>query len=385
MNFDLSAEQELLRDSVRKLMERHAPKEKLRAWDNARMFPDEIYQAWVEAGLLQLPFPIEDGGLGGDAVDVALVVEEISRCSTDLSMAYSSAVFCGLNVLRKGTEEQKAYWLPRIMHGTSRLLISISEPGAGSDVAAMTTSAVRDGDDFVINGQKLWTTGAGLNGGVLSVYLKTDRVAASRKGFSLFLVDNDAPGVELRKLDMLGRRCTGTYEVFFSNVRVPADRLVGGEGGGWDCLMSGLQLERAVSAASSCGGAQAIVDLAARYAQERKQFGQPIGSFQSISHTIAEMQTAVDAARMLMLRAVWLVSQERDALREITEAKLFASETYVTVAGKGVQIMGAYGLSNEYEMERYFRDARSSTIAAGTSETLRGLIARLIGLKAQSS
>lgn len=383
MNFDFTAEQELLRDSVRKLMERHVPKEKLRAWDNARTFPDEVYRAWIEAGLLQLPFPTEHGGLGGDAVDVALVVEEISRSSTDLSMAYSSAVFCGLNILRKGTEKQKAYWLPRIMEGTSRMLISISEPGAGSDVAAMTTSAVRDGEDFVVNGQKLWTTGAGLKGGVLSVYLKTDRAAAPRNGFSFFLIDNDAPGVELRKLDMLGRRCTGTYEVFFSNVRVSADRLVGGEGGGWDCLMSGLQLERAVSAASSCGGAQAIVDLAARYAQERKQFGQPIGAFQAIGHAIADMQTAVDAARMLMLRAVWLVSQGRDALREITEAKLFASETYVSVAGKGVQIMGAYGLNNEYEMERYFRDARSATIAAGTSETLRSLIARLMGLKAR--
>ncbi len=383
MDFDFSAEQELLRDSVRKLMERHASKEKLRAWDNARTFPDELYQAWAEAGLLQLPFPTEYGGLGGDAVDVALVVEEISRCSTDLSMAYSSAVFCGLNILRKGTEEQKAYWLPRIMAGSSRMLISISEPGAGSDVAAMTTSAARDGGDYIINGQKLWTTGAGLKGGVLSVYLKTDRAAAARKGFSLFLVDNDAPGVELRKLDMLGRRCTGTYEVFFSNVRVSADRLVGGEGGGWDCLMSGLQLERAVSAASSCGGAQAIVDLAARYAQERRQFGQPIGSFQAVAHAIADMQTAVDAARMLMLRAVWLASQGRDALREITEAKLFASETYVSVAGKGVQIMGAYGLNNEYEMERCFRDARSATIAAGTSETLKNLIARLMGLKQQ--
>jgi len=385
MNFDLSAEQGLLRDSVRKLMERHVSKEKLRAWDNARSFPDEVYLAWIEAGLLRLPFPTEYGGLGGDAVDVALVVEEISKVSTDLCMAYSSAVFCGLNILRKGTEEQKAYWLPRIMDGTSRLLISISEPGAGSDVGAMTTSAIRDGEGYIVNGQKLWTTGAGLKGGVLSVYLKTDRAAMHRRGLSLFLIDNDAPGVELRKLDMLGRRCTGTYEVFFSNVRVPADRLIGGEGGGWDCLMSGLQLERAISAASSCGGAQAIVDLATRYSQERAQFGRPIGSFQAIGHAIADMQTAVDAARMLMLRAAWLVAQGRDALREISEAKLFASETYVTVANKGVQIMGAYGLNNEYEMERYFRDARSATIAAGTSETLRNLIARLMGLKAPSS
>lgn len=382
MNFDYSEEQELLRDSVRKLMGRHVAKEEIRAWDDARRFPEEVYRAWVEAGLLQLPFPVEYGGLGGDVIDVALVVEEISKISADLCMAYSSAIFCGLNILRKGSDEQKEHWLPRIMDGKSKFLISISEPGAGSDVEAMKTFAVQDDDGYIVNGQKLWTTGAGLKDGVLSVYLKTDRTVSRREGLSLLLIDNDSPGVELRKLDMLGRRCVGTYEVFFSNVRVSADRLIGGKGGGWDCLMSGLQLERAISAASSCGGAQAIVDLASRYAQERIQFGQPIGAFQSIGHAIADMQTAVDAARMLMLRAVWLVSQGRDSLREITEAKLFASETYVKVAGQGVQIMGAYGLCNEYDMERHFRDARSATIAAGTSETLRNLIAKLLGLRA---
>lgn len=381
MDFDLSEEQQLLVSSISTLMQRHAPEERLRAWDQARAFPEELYRAWVEAGLLQLPFPAEYGGLGGDAMDMALAVEAISRISTDLSMNYSSTVFCGLNILRKGTEAQKQTWLPRIMSGAVKHAISISEPGAGTDVSAMTTHARRDGDAYVVNGQKLWNTGAGLKDAVLNVYLRTNRAAPLREGMSLLLVDNDTPGVELRKLDMLGRRCTGTYEVFFNDVRVPAERLVGGEGGGWDCLMSGLQLERAVSAASSCGGAQAVVDIAAAYARERHQFGVPIGSFQAIAHTVAEMQTAVDAARMLMLRAVFLVTKGRDALREITEAKLFASETFVKVAGQGVQIMGAYGLSAEYAMERHYRDARSATIAAGTSETLRSLVAGLMGLK----
>ena len=385
MDFDLSEEQEAMRDSVAKLMARCAPQEKLRQWDAQRSFPYEVYQAWVEAGLLQLPFPVEYGGLGGSALDMAIVVDELSRTSTDLCMVYSSAVFCGLNILRKGSEEQKAYWLPRVMDGRNKFAISISEPGAGSDVGAMEAAATRHGQGYRVNGQKLWNTGAGLKDCVLSVYLKTDKSVSYRQGMSLLLIDNDTPGINLRKLDMLGRRCAGTYEVFFADVEVAADRLVGGEGGGWDCLMSGLQLERAVSAASSCGGAQAVVDLARSYAQERIQFGQPIGAFQAVGHTIASMQTELDAARLLTMKAAWLVSKERDALREITEAKLLASETYAKLANQGVHIMGAFGLNAEYAMERYFRDARSATIAAGTSETLRNLIGGLMGLKKTKS
>ncbi|WP_333823929.1 acyl-CoA dehydrogenase family protein [Pinisolibacter sp.] len=384
MDFDLSEEQELLCDSVARLMEREAPPERLRRWDRERVFPEELHRAWAEAGLYQMPFPVEYGGLGGDAVDVALLVEELSRHSADLCMSYSSSIFCGLNILRKGTEAQKHHWLPRLMDGRVKFAISISEPDAGSDAGAMKTHAVRTEGGWIVNGQKLWNTGAGLPDCVLSVYLKTDRTVPYRQGLSMLLIDNDAPGVELRKLDMLGRRSTGTYEVFFADVFVPDDRLVGGEGGGWDCLMSGLQLERAVSAASSCGGARAVVDLARTYAQERRQFGQPIGSFQAIGHTVAEMQTAVDAARLLTMKAAWLVAKDRDALREISEAKLFASETYARVANQGVQIMGAFGLNAEYAMERHYRDARSATIAAGTSETLRNLIAGLMGLKPAS-
>ncbi|MDB5534110.1 MAG: hypothetical protein JWO28_2425, partial [Hyphomicrobiales bacterium] len=244
------------------------------------------------------------------------------------------------------------------------------------------TFARKDGDRYIVNGQKLWNTGVGLKNTLMNAYVKTDRDAHYRKGLSLMLIENDAPGVEYRKLDMLGRRSVGTYEVFFKDVEVPADRLIGGENRGWDCMMGGLQIERAVSAAGSCGAAQAIVDLAASYAKERVQFGQPIGSFQAISHMIADMATEVDAATMLMWRAVWLVASGKDALKEITMAKLFASEVYVKVANMGVQIMGAYGLVGDYDMQRFFRDSRSATIAAGTSQTQRNLIAGLMGLKA---
>lgn len=319
--------------------------------------------------------------MGGNAIDLAIVNYEISRVSADFSMAYGGNIFCGLNILRKGTPEQVQRFLPAMMSGEIRFAIGISEPDAGSDVGAMKTFAARKDGGYVVNGQKLWTTGAGLKNTYINTYVKTNRDVHYRKGMSLLMIDKDASGVECRKLEMLGRRCIGTYEVFLRDVEVPEENLIGGENGGWDCLMDGLQIERAVSAAGSCGAAQAIVDLAATYARERVQFGQPIGSFQSIAHMVADMATEVDAATMLMWRAVWLVSQGKDALREITMAKLFASEVYAKVANMGVQIMGGYGLSAEYDMQRYFRDSRSGTIAAGTSQTQRNLIAGLMGLK----
>ena len=187
----------------------------------------------------------------------------------------------------------------------------------------------------------------------------------------------------VRKLDMLGRRCTGTYEIFLDNVRVPADRLVGTENAGWDVVLSGLQVERITSAAGNVGAAQAALDLAVDYARERKQFGRPIGSNQAIGHMLADLATEVEAARTLTWRAAWLVSQGKDALREISMAKLLSSETYVKVANQGMQVFGAFGYNMEYDMQRHYRDARSSTIAAGTSQVQRNVIAGLMGLKPQ--
>ena len=383
MNFDFTEEQEMLRHSVIKLMARHAPPDAVRKWEKDRHFPEDLYQAWVEAGLLRLPFPTEVGGLGGDALDLALVVYELSRVSTDLAMAFSGSLFCGLNILRKGSPEQHAHWLPRLLDGRVKFAIGVSEPDAGSDVGNIHTMAVRDGDRYIVNGQKLWTTGAGLKNSVICAYVKTDKTVHHRKGLSQLLIDHDAPGVELRKLGMLGRRTVGTYEVFLRDTPVAADRVIGGEGGGWDCLMGGLQYERAVSAAGNVGGAQAVLDLAVKYAGERVQFGQPIGSLQAIGHMLADMQSELEAGKLLTWRAAWLAAQNREALREITQAKLFTSEIYARHANMGVQIMGGYGLNEEFDMQRYFRDSRSATIAAGTSQTQRNLLANLMGLKSR--
>jgi alkylation response protein AidB-like acyl-CoA dehydrogenase len=383
MDFGFTEEQRMLRESVRKLLQKHAPPEYVRQHDRERTYPEELYQACAEAGLIGLPFPEEFGGAGGSLLDMTIVAEEIARVSADLVMAYTGNIFCGLNLLRKASEEQKRYWLPKLIKGEIKISISMSEPDAGSDIGAMRTVAVRDGNQWVINGQKIWASMAGARNNVISLYVKTDPKAHYRQGMSLFLVDNDTPGLTLRKLDMLGRRATGTYELIFDNVRVPPDRLVGGENKGWDVVMSGLQVERAASCAGNVGAAQGIVDLALQYAKDRKQFGRPIGANQAMAHMLADMQTEVEAARTLMWRAAWLVSTGQDALREITMAKLFTSEVYVKVANQGMQVLGGFGYCEEFDMSRLYRDARAATIAAGTSQIQRNLIANLMGLKVQ--
>ena len=383
MDFEFTQEQSLLRNSVRRMMQRLATPDTIRRLDREQAYPYDLYDAWVEMGLLRMPFPEEYGGLGGNPIDMVVIAEELSRSSFDFFTAYGGSVFCGLNIVRKGSEDQKRHWIPKLLSGAVKMSISMSEPDAGSDVGAMRTAARRDGDHWVISGQKLWATGAGARGNIINVYVKTDPKVHYRQGISLFLVDNDTPGLKLRKLEMLGRRCVGTYELFFDDVRVPADRLVGGENRGWECVLSGLQIERLASTAGHCGGAQSVVDLALQYAKDRKQFGRPIGTFQSVAHMLADMQTEVDAARMLMWRAAWMLASGRDALREISMAKLFASETYVKAANMGMQILGAYGYNMEFDMQRHFRDARSTTIGAGTSQMQRNLIAGLMGLKVQ--
>ena len=381
MDFSFTEEQRMMRESVRKAMDRIATPEYVRRLDREQAYPDELYAAWVELGLLRIPFEEKYGGLGGNVVDMVIVAEEISRKSADFFMAYAGSVFCGLNVARKGSEEQKRYWLPKLLSGEIKMSISMSEPEAGSDVGAMRTSARRDGADYLIRGQKLWATGAGAKNNVVNVYVRTDPDANIRQGMSLFLVDNTAKGLELRKLDMLGRRCTGTYELFFNDVRVPADRLVGGENKGWECILSGLQVERITSAAGSLGAAQACLELAVEYAKERKQFGRAIGTNQAIAHMLADMATEIEAARALTWRAAWMASSGQDALREISMAKLMTSEAYVKCANMGMQIFGGFGYSMEFDMQRHYRDARSATIAAGTSQIQRNIIAGLMGLK----
>jgi alkylation response protein AidB-like acyl-CoA dehydrogenase len=383
MDLEFTDEQQMLRETIEKLMDRHAPPDYVRKLDREQAYPYALYDAWIEAGILRMPFPEAYDGLGGSVIDMCIINEAISRRSADFSMAFGGSVFTGLNLVRKASEEQKRYWLPKLLSGEIKMSISMSEPDAGSDVGNLRTTAVRDGDHYVVNGSKIWATGAGAKNNVINMYVKTDPSAHYRNGISLFLIDNDTPGLEMRKLDMLGRRCVGTYEIFLKDVRVPADRLIGGENKGWDCLLSGLQVERVCAAAGAVGAARAVVDYAAQYAKERKQFGRPIGTFQAMAHMLADMDTEVAAGEALMWRAARLVAAGKEALREITMAKLFCSEAYVKVASLGMQVLGGYGYNKEFDMERMFRDSRAATVAAGSSQMQRNLLAGLMGLKVQ--
>lgn len=380
MDFSFTEEQNMLRESVRKMLDRIATPAYVRAMDEEARYPYEVYDAIVEMGLISMVFPEQYGGLGGNVIDFAIIAEELGRKSYDLMGAYGTSVFNGLNLLHNGSEAQKRHYLPRLMSGEIRMSISMTEPDAGSDAGAMRTFARREGDEWVINGQKVFSTGAGAKNNIISLYAKTDNSVHYRKGISLFLVDNTLPGIRLRKLDTLGRRSLGTYEVFFDNLRIPADCIVGEPNRGWDYMLSGLQLERLMTTAAYCGAAQDVVDQALAYAKERKQFGKPIGNFQAIAHMLADMQTEVEASRLLMLHAAWLLAQGKDALKVLSMAKLFGSEAYVRAANNGMQIMGGYGYIKEFDMQRHFRDARVTTITAGTSQVQRNLIAKLMGL-----
>ena len=380
MDFDFTEEQNMLRDSVRKMLDRIATPEYIKETDVNARYPYEVYDAFVEMGLISMAFPEEYGGLGGNVMDFAIISEELGRKSYDMLGAYATSVFNGLNLLHNGSEAQKRYFLPKLMSGEIRMSISMTEPDAGSDAGAMRATARREGNEWVINGQKVFATAAGAKNNIISVYVKTDLNVHYKDGISLFLVDNALPGVKLRKLDTLGRRSLGTYEIFFDNVRVPLDRLVGEPNRGWHYMLAGLQLERLATTAGYSGAAQNVVDQALAYACERKQFGKPIGNFQSIAHMLADMQTEVEASRLLLWHAAWQLAKGKDALKALSMAKLFGSETYVKAANTGMQIMGGYGYIMEFDMQRHYRDARSTTITAGTSQMQRNIIAKLMGL-----
>lgn len=381
MNFDYTEEQSILLDNLRRMMDTEATPEYIREHDENGLYPYEVYEAWVAMGLIGLPFPESYGGFGGNVIDMALVGEELGRKAYSFLEAYGLSVFSGLSLLNNGNEEQKKIWLPRLIKGEIRMSISMTEPDAGSDAGNMRTLATRDGNDWVINGQKVFSTAADARNNVITLYCKTDLEAPYQKGITAFLVPNDTPGVEIRRLRTFGANMLGLNEVFFDNVRISDAQRIGAVNGGWNCMLSGLLFERIVTSAGYVGNAQTVVDQALAYAKERKQFGRPIGEFQAIAHMLADMQTRVDASRMLMLRAAAKVAKGEPALREVTEAKLFGSETFVEVANQGMQILGGYSYMMEYDMQRHYRDARSTTIAAGSSQMLRNLIANTMGLK----
>jgi alkylation response protein AidB-like acyl-CoA dehydrogenase len=315
---------------------------------------------------------------------MAIITEELGKASFDVAMCYVANLQMAMVISQWAADEQKAELLPAIIAGDHRLSVSISEPDAGSDVSAISTWAERDDNHFVLNGRKAWCTGAALPNTTLAMYVRTDRHGGRRDGLSLLLVDPATPGLELRKIPTLARHILGTYDVVLSDVRVPVRNLIGPLNEGWKVLTSNLETERVLISAGYVGAAQATLDEAVEYAKERRQFGQPIGNFQALTHALADLQTEVDAARLLVYRASYLADEGRPALREAAMAKLFASETYVKAARWGMQVMAGYGFATESVMSFRYRESIVATISGGTSQIQRNAIARSMGLPVRS-
>ncbi|GLI20881.1 MULTISPECIES: acyl-CoA dehydrogenase family protein [Hyphomicrobiales] len=375
MNF-LNSEQSAWHDTVDRFMEKEITREYIRTQDEARAYPYEGYEKIAKEGWLRLLIPEDHGGYGGDIFDYALMCEGLGKFGFDFATAVLVPTFTAMNIVKFGNDAQKADYLEPFMSGARRFSISISEPSAGSDAASTRTRARRDGESYVIKGQKLWCSGAAAQNVTIQMLVRTDPETAKHRGLSVLLVPNDTAGVDIRRLPTLARRATGTTEIFLDDARVPAANLLGHEGQGWEIITDHLELERIAVSAAYVGNAQTAVSDALAYAHEREQFDRPIFDFQVIRHMLADMQTQVDAARLLVYRGAELASRHEPCAKEVAMGKLFASETLQNVSRMGMQILGGHSMLPDSDMERYFREGMQSTIGGGTSQIQRTIIAK---------
>jgi len=278
-----------------------------------------------------------------------------------------------------GTREQKETLLPRLVRGELSFCFGLTEPHSGSDAAALTTRATAADGGYVMNGQKVFTSGMDISDYCL-VVARTSTGAKKQQGITNFLVDTKLPGIEVRKIKTLGQRAIGTTQVFYNDVKVPASAVLGQVDHGWEAVDAYLWYERLCLSAARTGAASAAFDYALEYAKTRKQFGRPIGQFQAISHKLADMKMMLDISRTMVYRFAWLMSQGKATRHDAAVLKLYTGETYKAVSDMGLQILGGYGYCMEYPMQRFFRDSRLATIGAGTSEIQRNIIARGLGL-----
>lgn len=375
-----SDEHRMFGETVRAFVTKEVTREYVRRCDEGRIFPYEVYRKMAAEGWFGLGLPEAYGGTPCDTVMLAIVHEALARYSLDIATGYGLCLWGGTKIAAFGTEAQKREYLPRLARGEIRFSVSLSEPNAGSDLAGVATQARDAGDHYVLNGQKVWASAAAADGNTIIMLVRTSAAGKRHEGLTLLLVDKDTPGLEFRKMPTISRRLLGTYEIFVTDARVRKDRVLGEPGQAWRLIMDYLDTERLLAAAVYIGNAQTATDDAVKYAKERVQFGRPIGSFQVIQHKLVDMQMQVDMTRLLVYRAAWLIDQGQPARKEASMAKLAASETLVAVAAEGMQVLGGYSQLPEFDMERYFRDSRQTTVSAGTNEIQRNIIAREMGL-----
>jgi alkylation response protein AidB-like acyl-CoA dehydrogenase len=381
MDFELSEEQTLVQQTARDFVTRVCPAELAKEWDEKETFPGELLRGMADMGWFSLPFSEEEGGDGGGPLELVLIAEQLGRSSFDISMCYAGVLIPALTVFRWSTPEQKEWVRTKVMTGTHRLAVAMSEPDTGSDAAALRTSAVEHDDHFLVNGQKMWCTGGSLPDTTLVTYVRTGSRARKHDGLSLLLIDPDSAGVQITRMPTLARHILGTTEISFSDVQVPKTNLVGPKDAGWQVMLSNLELEKVLISGGYLGAAQATLDDMLAYSKTRQAFGRPIGEFQSLAHAMADLQVEIDSARLLTYRAAWLLSKGRPCTREGSMAKLKGSETYVAAARLGMQVLAGHGFSTESVMSYRYRESIVATISGGTSQIQRNGIARSMGLR----
>ena len=381
MDHEFTPEQELFRSTVREFCEKEISREYVRECDRERRAPREVYEKLAAQGWLGVNTAEEHGGAGAGAVEVAILLEELGRAFLDLSFwVFRTVTWGGLAIGRDGTPEQKADLLPRIVSGKLAVCFSLTEPDAGSDAAAIALSAVEDGEELVLNGQKVFTSGFKVSD-LDIVAARTSSGEQKHHGITNFIVDTDSPGLEWQPIETLGHWPLGTAMLYFTDVRVPKTRMLGRLDEGWPDLGVYLRYERLCLSAARTGAAAAALADSVAYALEREQFGRPIGEFQLVQGMLAEMVTLVRASRLLCRDAAAALDAGRTARLECAIAKKFCTESAHRVASLALQVHGGSGYSTDLPLERIFRDTRGGLIPEGTSEIQILIIGReLLGL-----
>ncbi len=381
MDFSLTEEQIMLKDTIRRFVETEITREVAEEIDEKDEFPRELLQKLCDLGFMGVNVPEEYGGQGGNIVDMMIITEETSKKLPVLAWAIGNIILYGNAIIGvNGNEEQKRRYLPRLAKGELKFAYALTEPNAGSDAASIQTKAVLKDGYYVLNGTKMFITGAG----VADITVTNARTAESRfGGITDFLVETESEGYTARPIKDLGYRGSNTCEVHYEDVKVPLENILGGPeklNKGWSQMMRLLNTERLLLSACALGIGQGAFEYALNYAKEREQFGQAIGKFQVIQHKLVDMATELEAARCLAYYAAWKETQHMECVKETSMSKYFCSEVAKKVALEGVQILGGYGYAMEYDAQRYVRDVLVLPIGGGTTQIQKNIVGAQLGL-----
>lgn len=380
MEYVITEEQDLLVTTVRNFFHRECPAEVVRDLEERQVFPHDLYRRFAALGMTGMHFPPKYGGAGRSWVDLFLVATEVAKVSGSVYMALLyTPVIGGEALLAAGTEAQKQNYLPQIVAGELMIAFSLTEAGAGSDATAIRTMARREGDQYVLSGTKMFATTADVAHRII-VVTRTAPDTPPQNAFTLFLVDSKSPGIQIRPIRKLGHHAVQTCEILFDNVLVPATDVLGEHNRGWQAARAILDAERIWAGATGLGAATAAFELALEYSKQRHQFGRPICSFEAIAHMLAEMHVEIEATRQLALLAAWRKDRGLPCSKEASMAKYYAAETARWVATQGMQILGGYGYTMDYDMQRYYRESKLMEVAGGSTEIQKNIIAAHLGL-----